>query len=328
MRRLGIVLLLALGLVALVATGPSAVSGPPVAAAHTEPGDVDGDGVRDENDNCPDVRNADQGNVDGDGIGNRCDPDADGDTVQNSLPYPDRGPDNCGLIPNPGQEDDGPEGNANDGIGDACDRDDDRDGVTDARDNCRGVANPGQADYDYDRTGDACDPDTDEDGEFDAADNCVRRYNPLQEDADGDGIGTACDPAEATGGGGSGPGGGGPASSDRTAPTVAVRLARTQRMRELGRSLAVEVRCSEGCAVRAKLSVNRRTARRLRIGTTLASGTAALGGRGTTYVFMRFKGRAARRLARGPAVRARLTVTVADGARNDRTSSRALRLRP
>jgi hypothetical protein len=325
MRRLGLIVLLVLGLAAAV---PAGVSGAPLWAAHPEPGDVDGDGVRDESDNCPQTRNGNQSDIDRDTRGDRCDTDADGDGVENSVPGLG-GPDNCPLVPNADQKDDGPEGNAGDGIGDACDRDDDGDFVTDAKDNCTGLSNPDQADYDYDRVGDACDPDEDEDGEFDEVDNCVRRYNPLQEDADGDGRGTACDDAEATGGGGGGTGGGGGAAGgrDTTAPAIRLVLARTQRMRELGRSLAVQVRCNEACSIRARLTVSRRTARGLRIGRSLASGGAALGGRGSTYVFLRFKARAAKRLGRARGVRAQLRVSVADEASNRRTSSRTLRLR-
>ncbi len=93
--------------------------------------------------------------------------------------------------------------------------------------------------------------------------------------------------------------------------------------------MAVRIRCSEACAISAKLTVSRPIARRLRIGrrtTTLASGTAALGGAGSTYVFMRFKA-VARRLPRGRTVAAKLSITAADGAGNRRTSSRAVRLR-
>jgi hypothetical protein len=323
MRRLGTVLLLVLGLVAGTAA---------VAVAHPEPNDVDGDGVLNERDNCPTTRNADQKDADVDGPGDRCDADADNDGFTNSLPYLDRGADNCPLVPND-QEDNGPEGTPGNGIGDACDRDDDNDRVTDARDNCPGVTNPDQADYDYDRTGDICDPDDDEDGEFDAVDNCPRVYNWDQVDLDGDGRGTACDDAEAaagSGSGGGGSGGGGTDSDDSTPPAVGVRLAvATQRLDIMGRNLAVRVRCSEGCAITAKLTVSRREARKLRIGrraTTLAAGTAALGGKGSTYVFMRFK-KAVRRLPKGRAVAARLSVTVADQAGNRRTSSRKVRLR-
>jgi Thrombospondin type 3 repeat len=316
MRRLGVVFLLVLG---LVAAAPVVAGGAPLAPAHPEPGDVDGDGVRDENDNCPQTRNGNQANFDGDSLGDRCDDDADNDDDKNNLPYLEGGDDNCPLVPNPGQEDTGNPGNPGNGIGDACDRDDDGDLVTDAKDNCPGLSNPDQADYDYDRVGDACDPDEDEDGEFDEVDNCVRSYNPLQEDADGDGIGTWCDDVEAAPRGPDDPGDGGP--RDARAPAIKVALA------GIGRSVAVEVRADEACSVRATLTVDRRTARRLRIGRTVATGTARLGGEGTTYVFMRLKGRAARRLAANRAVRAQLQLTASDAAGNQRPYKRAVRLR-
>ena len=316
MGRLGTILLLVASLLAV---------GPGVAAAHPEPNDVDGDGVLNERDNCATTRNADQKDTDGDGPGDRCDDDADADGVTNSLPYLDRGADNCPLAQNPLQEDDGPEGTPNNGIGDACDRDDDNDRVTDARDNCPGLTNPDQADYDYDRTGDVCDPDDDEDGDFDATDNCPLVYNWEQTDLDGDGRGSACDDSEATGGGG-----GAPKAGDRDPPVAAVNVRSSQRMTDLGGSLAVRVRCSEGCAITAKLTVDRRTARRLRIGRrggTVASGTAVLGAAGTTYVFVRFKRDVVRRLMRGGAVPASLTLTAADQAGNKLTTTRRLRLR-
>jgi DNA-binding beta-propeller fold protein YncE len=48
----------------------------------------------------------------------------------------------------------------------------DADNVVDARDNCRGLANPDQRDTDHDGLGDACDPDDDNDGIPDAQDRC------------------------------------------------------------------------------------------------------------------------------------------------------------
>nr|WP_290856299.1 thrombospondin type 3 repeat-containing protein [Flaviramulus sp.] len=54
------------------------------------PGDSDGDGVLDSDDNCPDIANADQADNDGDGLGDVCDDDIDGDGTPNeddTCPY-------------------------------------------------------------------------------------------------------------------------------------------------------------------------------------------------------------------------------------------------
>ncbi|MDD5309263.1 MAG: thrombospondin type 3 repeat-containing protein [Deltaproteobacteria bacterium] len=81
-------------------------------------GDLDGDGVLDFQrigdstvplDNCPTVSNPDQADLDGDGIGDACDPDRDGDGIENPR-------DNCPDAPNPDQKD-----YDRDGVGAACD---------------------------------------------------------------------------------------------------------------------------------------------------------------------------------------------------------------
>ena len=189
--------------------------------------DTDGDGVLDDDDNCPAISNPSQTNTDGalDG-GDACDsdddndgqsdadeiecgsdplddqstsPDFDGDNIPDCVD-PDGlesdgdgirdSEDNCPNDANPDQADtDG------DGLGDVCDPDDDNDGVLDGSDNCPLTANPGQENNDGDAQGDVCDPDDDNDGVLDVDDNCQFDANPGQEDIDEDGIGDVCDVA-------------------------------------------------------------------------------------------------------------------------------------
>jgi hypothetical protein len=127
--------------------------------------DADGDGVHDNDDNCPLAYNPSQENHDGDDLGDSCDncilvtnpdqDDFDGDEVGDDC-------DNCISMPNPEQEN-----SDSDTLGDSCD-------------NCIAVANPAQEDSDSDTVGDSCD-------------NCIDVSNPDQADADGDDIGDACD---------------------------------------------------------------------------------------------------------------------------------------
>lgn len=102
--------------------------------------DFDGDGIANNNDNCPTNSNADQSDSDGDGIGNVCD--------------------NCLSNSNTDQTD-----SDNDGRGNACD-------------NCDFVSNFGQQDFDSDGIGDACDADKDGDGYPEGPFDCDD-YNPF-----------------------------------------------------------------------------------------------------------------------------------------------------
>jgi thrombospondin type 3 repeat protein len=288
---------------------------PAGALAHPEPGDVDGDGVRDEVDNCFDVRNGDQRDTDLDGRGDKCDPDADNDGFQNPF-------DNCPYASNPGQEDSGDRP----GVGDACDKDSDGDLRDDPVDNCVDLPNRDQRDNDVDGTGDACDPDDDEDGEFDTVDNCPLVYNWEQIDQDGDGRGSVCDADDRPSGGGStGPGGD---PNDKRRPGVTLMVARRHKLATIENGLAVRLRCSEACAATARLVADRRTARRLRLSRSgvAAKGSAQVAGSATTYAFVRFSRTAKRRIWRRPVTRLTLRVTAVDRAGNRRTVARRLTL--
>jgi hypothetical protein len=94
--------------------------------------DKDGDGVADDEDNCPTTANSNQADTDHDGQGDACDPDDDDDGILDGV-------DKCPTTYNPDQAD------ADlDGKGDVCD-------------NCPTTPNPDQADTDKDGVGDVCD---------------------------------------------------------------------------------------------------------------------------------------------------------------------------
>ncbi len=133
------------------------------------PPDSDGDGVWDTFDNCPITANDDQKDTDGDYIGDACDECTDSD--HDGLGDP-------GFSNNICPEDPCPYYYANDVDGD---------GICENIDNCPGLENPDQEDFDGDGVGDACDVlcgDVDGNGVFNVLDitrmiRCSYSWNPI-----------------------------------------------------------------------------------------------------------------------------------------------------
>jgi len=189
-----------------------------VSADANRSNDRDGDGYLDDSeDSCPGTYNPCQldTDLDGDGIPDDCDacpndPAEPGDTARRGQILPDGDgdgtPDICDCQP----------GVFNPVLGADPDRDFVGTEVEGTReggmcDNCPEVFNPDQSNGDMDALGDACDPcprdfsvgaDADADGADDACDNCLDLANPLQEDCNLDAeladdqrpVGDVCDP--------------------------------------------------------------------------------------------------------------------------------------
>jgi hypothetical protein len=167
--------------------------------------DVDGDGILNNLDNCPEKENPSQQNSDNDAIGNACDLDDDND---NTPDVSDCGPYNAEIHPGAKEECDAVDNNCDgqidegypdtDGDGKSdCggnDKDVDNDGVLDSQDNCPLVSNPDQQNSDTDLIGDVCDTDDDNDGTVDT-DDCAPTNPKIGPKANEscDGIDNNCD---------------------------------------------------------------------------------------------------------------------------------------
>lgn len=186
--------------------------------------DGDNDGIADEDDNCPDVPNADQADFDLDAVGDLCDPDDDNDGDPDTTDCQPKNPDvvtgadeECNGIDDncSGTADEGFKDADNDKSADCVDPDDDGDLDPDESDcepqdpfsytgaqelcdkidnDCDNLVDEDLGDTDGDTVPDCLDEDDDGDGVADAQDNCPLLANSDQKNSDADLLGNACDP--------------------------------------------------------------------------------------------------------------------------------------
>jgi subtilisin family serine protease len=116
---------------------------------------------------------------------------------------------------------------------------------------------------------------------------------------------------------------------DRIAPGLTVRAPARLALRQArANGVRVTARCSERCALRLGLVVDRATGRRLRLtSTVLARGEAHISTAGAIDRVVRLSATSRRRLARARTVRVTVTAQATDRAGNRRTRSAALTLR-
>jgi PKD repeat protein len=108
---------------------------------------------------------------------------------------------------------------------------------------------------------------------------------------------------------------------DRVAPVVTATV-KAPKLATLAKSgLPVKVRCSEACTVTVVLTVDKATAKRLKLGTKLELGRAT--GKGGT-VKIKLGAKARKAIAKQRSVKIKLTITAVDAAGNRRVTTKTL----
>jgi len=217
--------------------------------------------------------------------------------------------------------------------------DSDGDGIGDTADNCPSVANANQADLDKDGKGDACDDDVDGDGVANGSDNCPSTANAAPADQDKDGQGNACDADDENDGVAdandqcplvaAATADGCPAQAKDTTPPVLTLAAAAQKLGKVLKSgLKATLGCNEPCAVSEVITVDAKTAKKLKLKSrTIGKKVVAFTAAGRKVVTVKFTAKAIKALKKVKKVKVTITATAADRAGNKTTKRKALTLK-
>jgi uncharacterized repeat protein (TIGR01451 family) len=118
------------------------------------------------------------------------------------------------------------------------------------------------------------------------------------------------------------------AVADTTPPALTLVIAARQKLlTALRRGLRATAGCSEACAIRVKLLIAKKLARKLKLPIVVGKATKNLAAAGTTNLVVKFTAKAKRKLAKLRSVRLTLELLAADPAGNAATARKAVTLR-
>jgi hypothetical protein len=120
------------------------------------------------------------------------------------------------------------------------------------------------------------------------------------------------------GGSGGGGGGGGGGASDTTPPVLTVSAAKQKLKALLAKGLALKASCSEACTLKIQLSVDKATARKLKLGSkpVIIGSLTTAGGSGARTLHVKLTAKARKALKRAKALKVKVRVIATDAAGN------------
>ncbi len=130
------------------------------------------------------------------------------------------------------------------------------------------------------------------------------------------------------GGGGTPPAGGGGAAADTAAPAATLKAAKQKLKAVLAKGLALTASCSEPCTLKLQLVVDKKTAKKLKLGkkpTVIGKLTRSVSG--TAKLKVKLTGKAKKRLKRAKSVKLTVKAVATDAAGNATTKTAKVTLK-